>query len=448
MKRFFCVFLVLLLCLVCVPSPADAADVSTPLRIGLYYGSSSLSSVTLSGSAGYALGTVNGTAFSPLSETGAASVTIRADGSRFVVSDASGNAVYQTNDDTLAIRPLSGAAQLKDYTYRGDFILRRNSSGSLTVLNYVSLEDYVKGVLPYEMSASWPAEALKAQAVCTRSFALGNRNKHKSLGFDLCNTTNCQVYRGTSRASSATDAAADATKGEYLMAGGKLAIGYFFSSDGGATENNENVWGGDAIAYLRGVTDPYEDVSAAYNGSWSVTLTAAQAAAKLKAAGYSIGTVSDIRVTRRTAMDNVNEVTVTDTFGKTVVLKNSAVRSVFGLNSIRYTISGGTPAASGGLSVNGSSRTDGGFYAVGGDGTIHAIGSVSGKTALTGSGKQTLSVAENAAPSVPADSFTFTGTGWGHNVGMSQYGAKGMAEKGFSYDQILKFYFTGITIAR
>lgn len=453
MKRFFCMILTLILCALYAPPPSQAANSDTILRVGLYYGSSAVSSVTLSSTGGFSFGTVSGTTFSGAKTAAATSVTVTASGaSSFTVKDSSGSAVYTASGDHIAIRGQSGLTKLGDYTYYGDFVLRASSSGALTVINYVKLDDYVKGVLPYEMSASWPIEALKAQALCARSYALGNLNKHKSYGFDLCNTTNCQVYRGTSRANANSDAAVDQTAGQILMADGKLAVGYFFASDGGATEDNENVWGGDPVSYLRGVKDPYEDTASASNGVWSVTLTASEVASKLKSAGYSIGTVSTVQVTKRTAMDNVNQVTVTDTSGKSVTIKNSAVRSVFGLNSIRYTINGegSSSSSGGGLYVNGTQVIDGSLYAVGGSGQSSAIGSASGKTALTGSGKQTISVSSGTttpSPPTPAGSFTFDGTGWGHSVGMSQYGALAMAKQGFTYDQIVKFYFTGVTIA-
>lgn len=557
MKRILCAFLALFTFALCAPPPAQAAESGRIVRVGLYYSASTLSSVTLEGSGGFALGSMEDTTFSEQSRTASTALTVTADGSRFTVTDAAGNTVYQAEGDTLAVRSQSGLTECKEYTYRGDFVLRQDASGKLTVLNYVALEDYVKGVLPYEMSASWPAEALKAQAICARSFALGSLNKHKSLGFELCNTTNCQVYRGIERATAASDAAVDATAGQILMYDGKLAVGYFFSSDGGATEDNENVWGGDPVPYLRGVPDPYEDSKSASNGTWSVTLTADEIASKLRASGRTIGTVANVQVTKRTNMDNVNEVTVTDTAGKTVVLKNSAVRSVFGLNSIRYTITpnAGKSAAAEistrsnpdalsilpsthKVAVDGKSAKPQGYlvnqenyfklrdiayilkdtkacFAVDWDAANKAIRLTSGKTyqptggelasgttavessapsddkitlngkpaALSGyrindnnyyrvrdlaeligfgidfdSATRTVQIVSDASsedpeggnpvtPSAPPTAYTFTGTGWGHNVGMSQYGAKAMAQQGFTYDEILKYYFTGITIS-
>ena len=170
--------------------------------------------------------------------------------------------------------------------------------------------------------------------------------------------------------------------------------------------------------------------------------------------GYSIGTVQSVQVTGRTAMNNVAELTITDTGGKQVKLTRSACRTVFGLNSIRYSLDGSgakvSNASAGGVYVNAAAQSSSTFYAVGDGGTsVIGIG-LSGKTALTSTGKQTLStdapantVSESA---VSGSSYTFSGTGWGHSVGMSQYGAKAMAEQGFTYDEILAYYFTGISV--
>jgi stage II sporulation protein D len=104
------------------------------------------------------------------------------------------------------------------------------------------------------MSPSWPLEALKAQAVCARTYVMASR---KHSGFDVCTTECCQVYQGIGRANATTDMAVDQTAGQYMTYNGELCVAYYSSSDGGATENSENVWN-EAIGYLRGVVDPYE----------------------------------------------------------------------------------------------------------------------------------------------------------------------------------------------
>ena len=546
-------------CLSVAPASAvDTVDTDVTLRVGLTIGGANTFAdpklENVSGEpTGYTIGTMNGTSFSGGTSVSASQLTIKLVSGAFQVTDtATGKVLYTSaaGADHIAIHPNSDLTWFKGYQWHGDFVYRRDSDGNITVINYVGLEDYVKGVLPYEIDPDWPAEAQKAQAVCARSFALGT-SKHNEY-YELCNTTNCQVYLGANRATEASDAAVDATQGEYLTYNGEPVIGYFFSSDGGATEDAVNVWGGD-YPYLQGKEDPYET----YDSSWSVTLTAEEIRQKLVSAGYSIGTVANVEVTKRTDTDNVNEVTVTDTTGKQVVIRRDDCRTVFGLDSIRYTI---TPNASAntaaalpqstsvkiqpsthvvtvdgervdpqGYNINGynfyklrdiayilngtDSRfnvtwdgannrivltDDAAYQEVGGEMTssastaiknvsesdstivldgktlsltgyringnnyykIRDVGSALGfsvdfdpetEIVLIGSANagqdDTQDDPKDETPITNAASYTFNGSGWGHSVGMSQWGAYGMAQQGFGYEDILKFYFTGIEIA-
>ena len=546
-------------CLSVAPASAvDTVDTDVTLRVGLTIGGANTFAdpklENVSGEpTGYTIGTMNGTSFSGGTSVSASQLTIKLVSGAFQVTDtATGKVLYTsaTGADHIAIHPNSDLTWFKGYQWHGDFVYRRASDGNITVINYVGLEDYVKGVLPYEIDPDWPAEAQKAQAVCARSFALGT-SKHNEY-YELCNTTNCQVYLGANRATEASDAAVDATQGEYLTYNGEPVIGYFFSSDGGATEDAVNVWGGD-YPYLQGKEDPYET----YDSSWSVTLTAEEIRQKLVSAGYSIGTVANVEVTRRTDTDNVNEVTVTDTTGKQVVIRRDDCRTVFGLDSIRYTITPNASASTAatlpqstsvkiqpsthvvtvdgervdpqGYNINGynfyklrdiayilngtDSRfnvtwdgannrivltDDAAYQEVGGEMTssastaiknvsesdstivldgktlsltgyringnnyykIRDVGSALGfsvdfdpetEIVLIGSANagqdDTQDNPKDETPITNAASYTFNGSGWGHSVGMSQWGAYGMARQGFGYEDILKFYFTGIEIA-
>ena len=546
-------------CLSVAPASAvDTVDTDVTLRVGLTIGGANTFAdpklENVSGEpTGYTIGTMNGTSFSGGTSVSASQLTIKLVSGAFQVTDtATGKVLYTSaaGADHIAIHPNSDLTWFKGYQWHGDFVYRRASDGNITVINYVGLEDYVKGVLPYEIDPDWPAEAQKAQAVCARSFALGT-SKHNEY-YELCNTTNCQVYLGANRATEASDAAVDATQGEYLTYNGEPVIGYFFSSDGGATEDAVNVWGGD-YPYLQGKEDPYET----YDSSWSVTLTAEEVRQKLVSAGYSIGTVANVEVTRRTDTDNVNEVTVTDTTGKQVVIRRDDCRTVFGLDSIRYTITPNASASTAatlpqstsvkiqpsthvvtvdgervdpqGYNINGYNfyklrdiayilngtdsqfnmtwdgannriilTDDAAYQEVGGEMTssvsaeiknvsesdstivldgktlsltgyringnnyykIRDVGSALGfsvdfdpetEIVLIGSANagqdDTQDNPKDETPITNAASYTFNGSGWGHSVGMSQWGAYGMAQQGFGYEDILKFYFTGIEIA-
>ncbi len=460
MKRQLCAMGAALL--LSIGISAKAAD-ENRLRVGLAYGSTALAAAQLQNTEGYAFGTMGADGFVKQQSVSNQKLTIVPSGSGIAVKDTDTGAVlYQTSAPILAIAPQGELTWFQKYKYRGNFVYQV-VNGKLTVINEVPLEEYIKGVIPYEMSPSWHREALKAQAVCARSYATEQGARHNKHGFDVCNTTHCQVYYGTGRATENSDAAVEETRGQYLYEGNKKVVGYFFSSDGGATESAENVWGGN-YAYLKGKKDPYEKTESISNGIWDKTLTAAEIQKKLNASGRSIGKIKSLQVTKRTEMGNVNALTITDTSGKTVVLTKEACRTVLGLNSIRYTINGkgsldgqGTGAAQGAetILVNGKPVKDGAFYTIQGKDTVSNVGSVDGKTAQTASGKETLAVQSTPAaqntqsasdPVVSADSYTFSGRGWGHNVGMSQYGAKAMAEQGKTYKEILQFYYTGVTV--
>lgn len=143
-------------------------------------------------------------------------------------------------------------------SYRGWLRLLMRSS-RLRVVNYVPLESYLRGVVPKEMPASWNANALRAQSVAARSYAIANRRT--SGDFDLYATTASQYYGAVPAERSATTRAITATKGIVLRYRGGIIPAYFHSSSGGMTEDNENVWSGSALAWARGVSDPYDTIS-------------------------------------------------------------------------------------------------------------------------------------------------------------------------------------------
>ena len=437
MKRIFCQFFMIICMFAAFSLHVSAIDADTIVRVGLYYGSSALDSAKLDnddadGRKGYRVGYYDEDRdFYEEDEFDNELITVEPDGNGLRVLDTeSGDVLYETDSDTLAIQPRSKLTWFKQNVYRGGFEYR-NTDGAITVINYVGMDDYVKGVLPYEMTPSWNIEALKAQAVCSRSYAWGSMGKHEeAYGFDVCNTTNCQVYRGATQATENSDNAVDETAGEILYYEDKPVIGFFFSSDGGATEDAKNVWGYD-YPYLRGVKDPYEDTETAYVGYWSKTLTAEEIGEKLRAAGKAIGEVCNVAITQVTAMGNVNELTITDTDGKMVVLTNASCRTTLGLNSIRYTVTGSE-------GTSGSVRP------------TRPVAPVGVISRLLGSPIAIASTVDGSAGdagvSAAGSSFTFDGAGWGHHVGMSQHGAKCMADKGFDYEEILTFYFTDIEV--
>ena len=335
----------------------------------------------------------------------------------------------------------------KNLKYYGAFMYTRKGGEDLSVYNCVDLEDYVKGVVPWEMYNTWPLEALKAQAVCARTYVIANIGKHGD--YDLCPTEHCQMYQGTSKATAATDAAVDQTAGRFLTYNGQLCTAYYSSSDGGATENSENVWL-DAVPYLRGVIDPYEaDIASIAPGyNWTVTYTPEELTARLRSKNYNVGTIINLFVSEYTNTGNVYKVTMIDSNGVTrSITKGELIRSVLGVRSIRFTISGGSDF--GEIYVNDANgKISGGLqssFAIGGSGLTEMLGT-NKVYAVTGSG-ETAEVGTNPQSASAPGVFVIKGTGHGHNVGMSQWGAYSMAKfHGMTYDQILQFYFTGAIV--
>ena len=305
------------------------------------------------------------------------------------------------------------------------------------------------------MSAGWPAEALKAQAVCARTYVCQTTKHLKTYGFDVCAATDCQVYRGMGSSSANSDNAVDATAGMCLYSAGSLVDAVYFSSDGGATEDAKNVWG-TATSYLIGKKDPYEATISIPNYAYSVTYTPAQMTAILQKNGYSIGTIKTVYVSQFTNVGNAYKVTFVDTVGKTLTVTGSKCcsalySSTYGksVRSMRFKISGGAGNAenSDGYYVNDpSSKLNSlkGAYVISGSGTVSAF-SATDPRAVTSSGETELSSASGDTGAAP-DTFVVSGTGYGHNVGMSQYGAYAMAKKGLSFMGILNFYYTNVTI--
>ena len=364
----------------------------------------------------------------------------------------------------------------KGYRYYGGFRYERIGGGDLTVVNIVDLETYIKGVVPYEMSSSWPLEALKVQAVCARSYAYINihSGKHTSYHFDVCNTTDCQAYYGAGTNSSSyqaterTDRAVDETAGEYAWYDGQVIEAFYSSSHGGASESVYNVWGTslEQYPYLCGVEDPYEADMASKNSysSWTVSYTSSELVQRLENYGYDASSGIESLTLTYSDLGNVIQVRVNYRDGGSDTIRPSSMRSVFGISSIRFTVngqaassgSGTTSSSGGGLTANGSTSLDsqGTYTVISGSGSLSQAG-LDGLYAISGSGS--ITPAEDAASgggsgtdtptgtqvTVSGSSYSFQGSGNGHQLGLSQYGAWAMAERGFTYEEIIEFYYPG-----
>ncbi len=403
------------------------------VKVGLFYSSTAKSQVTLSSSSGFYAGYMDGSSFVGLFSFSETSLKVTAYGNGAV---SVGDNVCNTVGGNFALSPINGTVSIDGALYRGGVEFIPDSSGRLTVINFVNINDYVAAVVGKEMSPSWPIEALKAQAVCARSYCITTWNRHSSLGFNLCATQDCQAYLGMSGESESTLRAARETKDQLLMYNGSIVQTLYSSSNGGSIGYAKYVWGND-IPYLQAGPDPYEENTGNPRASWSVTLTKSDIKKKLDNASVNIGEITDFKVTGADEYGRTYEVTVYGTNG-TYVLKNDRTRSFFGLYSQKYTITpSGSDAVAPYVHVVGSNSEAGvnWFVAKGSQSTANLT---SGYYSLSSSGKQ-----QHVGTAANADSWIINGSGWGHGLGMSQYGAKGMANRGFTYDKILTFYYKG-----
>ncbi|WP_334111196.1 SpoIID/LytB domain-containing protein [Thermodesulfitimonas autotrophica] len=281
--------------------------------------------------------------------------------------------------------------------YRGNLITMLQG-GKFLLVNELPLEEYLYGVVPCEMPYRWPAEALKAQAVAARSYAVRKIQEGQGKPFDVDGTQLNQVYGGIDAERPETTAAVKATEGLVLKYSGEVVAAYFHSSDGGYTENSEDVWR-NWCGYIRGKADPYDRHPENPHYGWSVTCSVYDLVYRLQERGYDFSVVTEVYVAEKTsAGGRVKAVLVqglgADGMPRAEVLRNADwVRCVFRLKA---------PAAD----------------------IVKTYDPLTG--VLVG--------------------VTFTGNGWGHALGMSQWGARTMAEQGFNFKDILNFYYTGVTL--
>jgi len=362
-----------------------------------------------------------------------------------VIQDNGGEVkmVYCSSNGVLQVRPnpennpyaftINGKS-----SYRGDLEVRRQQGSDMTVINILSMDQYLYGVVPAEIQASSHPEALKAQAVAARTYAMAHLGKYAHIGFDLCTTTLSQVYKGLSGEDPRTNKAVDDTSGIKIIYNGSLAKDiYFFSSSGGRTEDPKNVWGGE-IPYLKSVEDKYES-GKSYKYNWEVTFTSEEVKQRMKQLGYDVGDILNITITQVSEAGRPIELVVQGTKDK-VVFTKSRCRTAFNLDSQLFTISTDAEVAAKSAETTSSKVQLSGSKVMTADGLKTLTAGSAGSIMAIG-GDNTL----RPISAVPA-TYTFTGKGWGHAVGMSQEGAKGMAEAGFTYVDILKHYFTGVEV--
>ena len=288
--------------------------------------------------------------------------------------------------------PDGGPWQVAGRRYRGRVVVHAEA-GKLSVVNYVELEDYVAATVGGEMPASWPEQALCAQAVATRTYVLHQRAIHQQAGqqgalqrplarWDVRATEQSQVYRGIASETPRTRRAAAATRGEILAHAGRPILAVFHSTSGGRTASASEVWG-KSVPYLGSIDVEYEEI--APFTYWRTVFPPDALSGLLAAAGSDLGRLESLEVSGRTESGRVDR----------IVARGASRREVWSGERLRSVIEG-------------------------------------------------LGLRSRLFDIRPTpQGFAFVGSGYGHGVGMSQWGARGLARRGASYRRILARFYPG-----
>ncbi|MGE5678837.1 MAG: SpoIID/LytB domain-containing protein [Pseudomonadota bacterium] len=361
-----------------------------------------------------------------------------------IIDNATGQMVLAVNSEEKVkaspktAKGASGIFQYKGKQYRGSITMQSLEESDITVVNELPFDEYLYSVVPSEMPCAWPMEALKAQAVAARNYAMATRGKHNAYGFDLCSGEHCQAYKGIEQENANTTAAVAATKGKIITYNGELITAFFHSTSGGHTEDSENIWG-TRTDYIRGVDDKYSYGSPYDN--WTLEMDRATLKDKLTQAGIDLGDITGVNILEVSSFGRVLSLEVVGS-KETKVFEREKIRNILGtttLRSIWYKVTTDADIfVRGSMLANAEQDRASGLYVV-----TSAGKSKVGSTARTISARGMYgSRAYKAVPSV----YTFQGKGFGHGLGMSQYGAKGMAEAGNNYEEILEHYYQGAVV--
>jgi stage II sporulation protein D len=281
----------------------------------------------------------------------------------------------------IRIETASNAAILIDKRkFRGVMDIIKKPDGTLLLVNHVDIEEYLCGVLYHEVSHLWPLEALKAQAIASRTFALYQHQINKDKEYDLTNTTYSQVYGGATSEKYRTNKAVIRTYGEVMTYNGELFPAYFHACCGGHTEDADKLWKTNLLV-LKGRDCPYCTHSPHFNWSRKVSIWLVRK--KLMENGYKCGKIISFKPSAYDVSGRVTEVIIETTQGNLVIPSNK----------FRIMIS------------------------------------------------PTLIKSTNFTVKLDSEFLYFEGKGWGHGVGLCQWGAYGMAREGFKAEEILDFYY-------
>ena len=270
--------------------------------------------------------------------------------------------------------------------FRGDIEIIRKENSKLMVINYIRLEDYLYGVLYHEVSHRWPMEALKVQAIAARTFALYQARQNRLQPYDLRSDIYSQVYGGSGSEKWSTTKAVDATNGKVLAFQGDIFPAYYHATCAGHTEDATNLWSVN-LPPLKGVECNYCAHSPHYK--WTRSIPLRELRDMLRDNGYDIDDIESVKILSRNKSGRVDKVDIQDNAGVSVNITAKDFRQLIGPNAVR------------------STRFD---------------------------------------VEIKRGQLVITGLGWGHGVGMCQWGVFGMAKLGKKANEILSYYYPGTEI--
>lgn len=340
--------------------------------------------------------------------------------------------------------------KIEEDRYRG-YLKLNNIEGSIRVINHIEIEQYLYGLVPREMPSNFPLEALKAQAVAARTYAIHNMDKHQKDGYNLCDTTHCQVYSGYDGEKTSTTQAVNETKGLIATYNGETIDAQYHSTSSGYTNDSIYVWGGE-LPYLKSVKDEFS--SDAPYSKWNTSINMNDLNDRIISYGIDIGELQKVEISRVSPNGNVENVILKGSYGDKEV-KGSVFRNIVGNMDLKST----------NFSIKSIKSTDNTLknnylHVIDGNRDIVSI-DISMATVIDKYGRRKMSTSSNRAMSMNkvedlstegtvasnnVSEMIIEGKGFGHGVGMSQYGAKKMAELGYDFEEILKYYYTGIDV--
>jgi len=417
------------LCLATLPAVADSGE-SIRVRVGLV---GLAAPVVLGASSSQAPLRIAGSLEMPVAmfqpDEGGRIVCVSPDGTRTSLEGPV--AVEIASPGQGAARPLIWVGQ-PGCVYRGQFELAcAAKSGEMHVINILDLEDYVAGVVPYEIGAGAPFEALKAQAVVARTEAVALGGRHDEEPFDTCSSTHCQVYRGAAAELDRPDVrrAVDSTRGEALFYNGRPAPGAkYHACCGGITESAGALWRFD-VPYMVGVGCSLPTPESSSRGAATAAAIRDEQALRAVIEAPNPGDFC--------YGSNGYRWRVEYTAGQLAAVLAPVIGRLEQPESrvIRVAVIERTPRGS---AVRVRVTTTEGEYEIAGE---YAIRSALGGTVTIKSGVFVVDTEGD-----PPSTFVFSGAGYGHGVGMCQYGARGMARAGYDYRAILEHYYPGTTV--